>query len=88
MRRLIVSNRFKKKLKIFFQKHPELRDVFRDRIVLLQANANHPQLKTHKLTGSLKGALACSLTYEYRIVFSLIDDVIHLLAIGTYDEVY
>lgn len=88
MFQLVLSHRFKKNLKDFFRKHPELRITFTDKITLLQNDPGHTKLRTHKLTGKLKNYLAISLTYEFRIVFSLKKDAIHLHAIGTYDEVY
>ena len=52
-----------------------------------------PPLETHKLSGRLTGALACSCGYDCRILFFLDtevsgDEVIVLVDIGTHDEVY
>lgn len=53
-----------------------------------------PALETHKLSGNLSGALACSCGYDCRIIFFLEQDkgsgaeVIVLVDIGTHDEVY
>ncbi len=46
------------------------------------------ELHTHPLTGNLKGKYACSLTHDLRIVFKLASDTIHLIDIGSHDEVY
>ncbi len=46
------------------------------------------QISTHPLTGELKGKYACSLTHDLRVVFKLYDDIVHLLDIGSHDEVY
>ena len=88
MRQLVLSNRFQKQLKNFLQKHPELRDVFREKLVILQKNPSDKRLKFHKLTGKLKDFFAVSITYEYRIVFCFDNDSMFLLAIGAHDEVY
>lgn len=40
------------------------------------------------LTGDMKGRYACSLIHELRVIFRLYDDIIHLLDIGSHDEVY
>lgn len=54
----------------------------------------HPALKTHKLSGQLKGLWACSVEYDCRIVFTFEldpdtgDDMIVLIDLGTHDEVY
>ena len=51
-------------------------------------------LKTHKLSGWLKGLWACSVEYDCRIVFALEpdpdtgDDMIVLIDLGSHDEVY
>lgn len=52
----------------------------------------HPTLKTHKLKGKLEGRWACSIAYDSRIVFKIVQfenaEAILLLTIGTHDEVY
>ena len=54
-----------------------------------QKNPFDKKLKTHKLSGSLKGSWAFSINYSYRIIFEFIDDnTILLIDIGTHDEVY
>ena len=88
MYRLVTSNRFKKRLRDFLRQHTDLRVVTREKLLLLQLNPQTTSLKTHKLTGKLKAFFAYSITYEYRLVFDVKDREIHLLAIGTHDEVY
>mgnify|MGYP000051841798 CR=1 FL=1 len=54
----------------------------------------HLTLKTHKLSGELKGLWACSVEYDCRIVFAFEpdpdtgEDMIVLIDLGTHDEVY
>ncbi|MBF0339118.1 MAG: type II toxin-antitoxin system mRNA interferase toxin, RelE/StbE family [Nitrospirae bacterium] len=55
---------------------------------LLRQDPFNPLLKTHTLAGLLKGLYSCSLTHNIRIVFKLNNDTIHLINIGTHDEVY
>jgi addiction module RelE/StbE family toxin len=64
---------------------------------LLSSDMLHPQLKTHKLKGSLAGSFACRVNYEFRIVFRIIKendpngekvDKILLEAIGYHEDVY
>lgn len=88
MRTLVTTPRFERKLKLFLRKHPELATRFQDRLAKLQRNINESSLRSHALTGRLKGSWAASLTYEYRIVFSFNDREIILEAIGAHDEVY
>ncbi|WP_243146596.1 hypothetical protein [Scytonema sp. UIC 10036] len=53
-----------------------------------------PSLKSHKLTGDLEGLWSCSVAYDCRIIFNssedenLLEMVILLIDIGSYDEVY
>ncbi len=52
----------------------------------------HPILKTHKLKGKLEGRWACSVAYDLRILFKVVQseniEAIILLTIGTHDEIY
>ncbi|MDP3999108.1 MAG: type II toxin-antitoxin system mRNA interferase toxin, RelE/StbE family [bacterium] len=88
MRQLVVSNRFKKQLKNFLIKHPELRGVFKEKLDILQKNPLDKRLKTHKLTGKLKKCHAISITHEYRLILYFENQNIYLLAVGSHDEVY
>jgi len=54
----------------------------------LQTNPFEPSLETHKLKGELQNMYACSLTHNLRIIFKLSPNIIHLIDIGTHDEVY
>ena len=48
-------------------------------------------LKTHTLSGKLKGLWAFSITYNQRLVFEFADNTrkkVFLVYIGTHDEVY
>ncbi|MFK5975270.1 MAG: type II toxin-antitoxin system mRNA interferase toxin, RelE/StbE family [Sulfurovum sp.] len=87
---IITSDKFRKKSKKFFKRHPNLKYKFKNIINQLSLNPFEPSLKTHKLKGNLKELYACSLNYEYRLILSIviIDNEIYLLDIGTHDEVY
>ncbi|MBP6974073.1 MAG: type II toxin-antitoxin system YafQ family toxin [Syntrophorhabdus sp.] len=55
----------------------------------ISKNPFSKQLRTHKLTGTLKGLWAFSVDYDTRVIFSfLTDDEILLIDIGSHDEVY
>ena len=60
----------------------------------MAADLNDARLKTHHLSGKLKGLFACSCGYDCRIVFAkerdakAKTDVLLLLNIGSHDEVY
>ena len=85
---LVLSHRFKWNLRAFLRKHPDLKNTAKRQLIRLQKNPHDPKLHTHKLSGKLKNLLGAWITYEYRVVFFVQKDCIHLLAIGTHDEVY
>jgi addiction module RelE/StbE family toxin len=84
----VRTSQFERALKSFLKKHPELREIVLEKLTLLQNNPGDPRLKTHELKGRLRGILAASLTFDYRVVFSIEGDSICLLNIGSHDEVY
>lgn len=66
---LVVSKRFKKNLKAFLKKHPDLAPGIEGLMNEMQIDPFDHRLKTHPLTGKLKGTYALSISYEYRLVF-------------------
>lgn len=93
MRRILLrSNAFIRATKKMLHKKPALANDLRKSLTLLEENAYHPTLRTHKLTGSLRGSWACSAGYDLRIIFSFVQhedkEAILLETIGTHDEVY
>ena len=87
-RRLEYSPTYLKRPKKIAKKNPQLKVPYTELLNKLTDNPFDPALHTHALTGELKGKYACSLTYELRVVFKLYDDIVHLLDIGSHDEVY
>jgi addiction module RelE/StbE family toxin len=88
MRKIVVSKQFQKKLILFLRRQPELENKISGVLKLLEKDLNHPLLKTHKLHGVLSKFFACSITYEYRLVFSFDDKFIFPHTIGSHDDVY
>ncbi len=93
MRRLLLrSTAFLRKAKKFCKTRPEAADDLRSALEFLEADAFHPRLKTHKLSGQLKGSWAASAGYDLRIVFKFVtrggSEAILLETLGTHDEVY
>lgn len=88
IRNVEVERVFTKKAKKLLIKYPPLEDKYKEVLSLLIADPCNPFLKTHPLHGKLKGRYACSLTDDLRIVFKLSSDTLHLLDIGSHDEVY
>ena len=86
------SNTFIRIAKKMLRKKPAFILDVQEALVLLEEDAFHPHLKTHKLTGKLQGSFACSAGYDLRIVFSFVKhegrEAILLETIGTHEEVY
>ncbi|MCL0074364.1 type II toxin-antitoxin system mRNA interferase toxin, RelE/StbE family [Dehalococcoidia bacterium] len=94
MRTLIWSKTFVRASRRTIKKHPSLKQDIEETLRLLRKYPFAPQLETHKLKGKLSGSWACSVGYDWRIVFDFVkaekqqEDGIFLLEIGTHDEVY
>ena len=89
MYRLIWDEPFLRKLSKLTKNNSQLKELFQARFDLLEIDPFDPTFKTHKLHGKLKNFYACSLDYSFRLVIDFIeDDKIHLIHIGTHDEVY
>ncbi|NLJ10741.1 MAG: type II toxin-antitoxin system mRNA interferase toxin, RelE/StbE family [Treponema sp.] len=87
--RLEWSSHFEKSLKKWISKHPESREVIKQKLEQFTNNPYDPELKNHKLSGQLKDLRAISVSYDCRIVFVMVEENTALLvAIGTHDEVY
>ena len=88
---IVWDKKFKRIYKNWSKKHPELIDSFRNKMELFVNNPFHSSLRTHSLSGVLKGLWSLSITYEYRLIFKFIDKQkkkILLIDIGTHNEVY
>jgi len=85
-----LSNSYRRKAKKFFAKHPELLGKYKSITLLLRDDPYHPQLRLHRLQGSLSHLYAVRLTYAYRISleFEIKEDQIILINIGSHKEVY
>ncbi len=80
---------FKKAYQKKIKTDDNLKKKFWKTMKLFSSNPFSKQLRTHKLTGTLKGLWAFSVDYDTRIIFSfLTDDEILLIDIGSHDEVY
>lgn len=88
MRKINPDKAFLRRANKILKKNPNLKPAYNDLYVKLSNNPFDPSLHTHTLTGDMKGKYACSLTHELRVVFRLYDDIVHLLDIGSHDEVY
>jgi mRNA-degrading endonuclease YafQ of YafQ-DinJ toxin-antitoxin module len=88
---LIWDKGFKLTYKKWERKHPELRDQFMDKIKLFTSDPFHSSLKTHQLSGKLRGLWSISITYEERLTFEFVDKAMKkvlLVNIGKHKDVY
>ena len=93
MRRLLLqSPAFGRDLKKWLKSHSDTTDSIAKTLEQLSADASHISLRTHKLSGALAGCWSCSAEYDLRIVFDYVQhegvEAIHLLSLGTHDQVY
>jgi addiction module RelE/StbE family toxin len=80
---------FKKAYQKKIKTDDNLKRKFWKTIKLFSSNPFSKQLRTHKLTGTLKGLWAFSVDYDTRVIFSFLkDDEVLLIDIGSHDEVY
>ena len=91
-RLLLQSAAFIRAARRAIKKEPRAAGDIQETLRLFSNDAFHPQLRTHKLKGELEGCLACSVGYDLRIVFRLVQhagtEAILLESIGTHEEVY
>ncbi|MCX7735423.1 MAG: type II toxin-antitoxin system mRNA interferase toxin, RelE/StbE family [Candidatus Kapabacteria bacterium] len=94
---LIKSTHFTRKASKIIKSNPKLKDTILKTLQLLSDDPFASPLRTHKLKGQLEGSYACSINYEYRIIFKVFSEfelgfnnnkIIFLETIGTHDEVY
>lgn len=94
MRTLVWSPHFARSLRRKLRQNPSLRRPTEATILQLAEDPFHRSLHSHKLKGELAGVWACTVDYGNRIIFEFVkdtgstEDAIHLLALGTHDEVY
>ncbi|MDT3738314.1 MAG: type II toxin-antitoxin system mRNA interferase toxin, RelE/StbE family [Candidatus Kapabacteria bacterium] len=91
---LVWSNKFTKKIRKITKFKPELIPKIELVLCKLEVDPFDTSLSTHKLKGKLNGSLACTIDYDYRLIFEFQTNIetlkteILLSSIGTHDEVY
>ena len=86
---LIWGSSFKRAYKRVVAANPDLKPKIAQALETFVANPHHPSLRTHKLSGNLRGLWAFLVAYDCRIVFQFLDEQdILLIDIGKHDEVY
>lgn len=89
---LLRSTAFLRAARKLIKKNPAVAPDLQKTLKLLSEDPFFATLRTHKLKGQLADSLACSVTYEIRIVFAFVEfegqEAILLESIGTHEEVY
>ena len=87
---LIFTDSYKKRAKRFVKYHPELREPYRNTLLLLAHNPYHPSLRIHPLKGKLSALHSISINLSYRITLEMIitEKEIILVNVGGHDDVY
>lgn len=93
MTRLALTPAFMRAARKFTRRNARLAQQIEATLQQLTEDWQQPQLATHKLSGELQGAWACSCGYDCRIIFSIEpapdgDLVLVLANIGTHATVY
>lgn len=83
---LIPSLRFYRDLGKLEKNNERLKKSIAKTMGYLQNNPHHPSLRLHKLSG--ESAYSVSVTMSIRMIIAIRGDDIHLLRIGTHEEVY
>jgi addiction module RelE/StbE family toxin len=87
--KLIWDQGFKRAYKKKIKNNDEYKNKFWDALNLFVTDPFNPLLKTHKLSGKLKGLWVFSCLYDCRIIFKFIKkEEVLLIDIGSHDEVY
>jgi len=88
--KIIVSDTYKKRIRKFLKKHPDMFNRYEKALTILEVNPFHPSLRLHKLKGNLNEYFSVSINMEYRVVidFIVLEKEIILLDIGSHDDVY
>ena len=71
---LIWGSSFKRAYKRVAAANPDLKPKIAQALETFVANPHHPSLRTHKLSGKLRGLWAFVVAYDYRVVFQFLDE--------------
>lgn len=70
MNRLIITEDYKKKLKRFLKKHPNMAQPYAKTLKLLILDHQHPSLRLHPIRG--QNVWSVSINMQYRITLELV----------------
>lgn len=79
---------FKKNYQKRILPNKNLDKKFEEKLKLFIVNPNDPELKDHKLLGTLRGLRSFSITGGIRVIYRRIGNTIELYDIGNHNQVY
>ena len=87
---LIFTAAYNRRAAKFLKKHPQLANLYKKTLQLLELNPLHPSLRLHKLSGKLEDLYSVSINMSYRITFEFLiqGNQILLVNVGDHDSVY
>ena len=89
MIKIIWDRGFEQSYRQRIRTRPALRKDFFDSLDLFDEDPFHPALRTHPLTGPLKGLWAFGCASDLRVIFRFIKkNEVLLVDIGSHEEVY
>ena len=86
--KVFTTPRFERRLVKFIKGHPDLSGKISQIMKRLASDYLSSELKVHRLSGPLKDCLAYNLSYDYRLVFTIDDEGLCFIDVGTHDDVY
>ena len=92
--KLVWSPKFTRTARKLARRKPELLGQLEAALKRLEMDSYPSALPPHKLSGDFEGCRTCTAGYDLRIVFEFVQpkkgakNEIHLLNVGTHDEVY
>ncbi|MFM9100673.1 MAG: type II toxin-antitoxin system YafQ family toxin, partial [Cyanobium sp.] len=69
---MLFTERYNRRAARFLRRHPEMREVYRKTLLLLEANPHHPSLRLHALRGRLEGLHSVSINLSHRITLEVL----------------
>jgi len=86
----VFTERYERRAARFLRRHPDLRQSYRETLLLLEADPHHPSLRLHALRGRLQGLHSVSINLSYRITLEVLIDgqLLIPIDIGSHDVVY
>ncbi len=85
--KIVLTDSYKKRVKKFLKKHPDMFERYAKAFRILEANPFHPSLRLHRLKGKMQVYYSVSISMEYRVVidFLVVENEIIPIDIGTHD---